>query len=55
MNEDGDVLRLVALMLCQRCIDGEGGECHTPGCGLYMNRAPDLPLTVIADLKVEMV
>lgn len=42
-------------MLCQRCIDGAGGECHTPGCGLWMNRAPDVPLTVIADLKVEMV
>lgn len=49
-----DDLRLVALVLCDRCIAGEGGECHTPGCALWMNRAPDVPLTTVCDLKVEL-
>lgn len=30
--------------LCSACIDGEGGECHTPGCIMWLNRAPDLSL-----------
>ena len=39
-----DGLYRVTLTLCSRCLRGEGGECHTPGCGLWLNRAPDLPL-----------
>lgn len=38
-----DGLNHVALMLCDQCLDGAGGECHTPGCALWLNRAPDLP------------
>ena len=34
----------VVVTLCDRCLDGEGGECHTPGCALWMNRAPDVPI-----------
>lgn len=30
--------------ICSACLDGEGGECHTPGCILWINRAPDLPI-----------
>lgn len=42
-GEDGpDALRDVKL--CGRCRAGEGGECHTPGCALWMNRAPDVPV-----------
>lgn len=37
-------LNLVKLVLCDRCLDGQGGECHSPGYCLSMNRAPDLPL-----------
>jgi hypothetical protein len=37
-------VHLVQLWLCALCLDGEGGECHTPGCALWINRAPDLPL-----------
>lgn len=32
------------LSVCWYCQQGSGGECHTPGCSLYMNRAPDIPL-----------
>lgn len=35
-------LRRISLWLCDLCLDGEGGECHVPGCSLYLNRAPDL-------------
>ena len=37
-------VRLVQLRLCDPCLDGVGGECHTPGCSLWINRAPDLPI-----------
>lgn len=37
-------LRRVVLTLCSLCLKGAGGECHTPGCILWLNRAPDLPL-----------
>jgi hypothetical protein len=38
----------VTLDLCFLCLGGAGGECHVPGCVLYMNRAPDLPLSADA-------
>lgn len=37
-------VRMVQLWLCDLCLDGAGGECHTPGCSLWINRAPDLSL-----------
>jgi hypothetical protein len=37
-------VHLVQLHLCKLCIDGVGGECHTPGCSLWINRAPDISL-----------
>jgi hypothetical protein len=43
----GVSLHTVTLALCSLCLLGEGGECHTPGCSLWMNRAPDIPLTLV--------
>lgn len=37
-------LRQVLIWICDACLDGLGGECHTPGCTLWLNRAPDLSL-----------
>ena len=37
-------LHRVELTLCSLCLDGAGGECHVPGCALWINRAPDLSL-----------
>ena len=34
----------VTLTLCSLCLNGAGGQCHTPGCALYMSAGPDLPL-----------
>jgi hypothetical protein len=39
----GDLFVAIA-QFCRRCLDGEGGECHTPGCALWLNRAPDVPM-----------
>lgn len=35
-------VHLVRLWLCELCLDGKGGECHSPGCALFLNRAPDV-------------
>lgn len=43
--DDDDGLQAVHLTLCHACREGAGGECHTPGCSLWMNRAPDLPVS----------
>jgi hypothetical protein len=37
-------VRLVQLSLCDPCLDGAGGECHTPGCSLWMHRALEQPI-----------
>lgn len=44
-NTDGFVpLHTVTLTLCELCINGVGGECHSPGCDLWIHRAPDIPI-----------
>lgn len=46
VDTSGEVpLIQLTLWLCAYCIAGVGGECHSPGCALWMNRAPDLPIT----------
>lgn len=37
-------LETVTLTLCRSCLNGAGGECHTPGCALWMSAAPDIPV-----------
>lgn len=37
-------VRECLIYLCDLCLDGAGGECHTPGCCLFLAQAPDLPL-----------
>lgn len=43
-SEGDDDVQPMILNICRRCRAGEGGECHTPGCNLWLNRAPDIPL-----------
>ena len=43
-NAMTDGLERVTMTLCARCLDGGGGECHTSGCALRMNDAPDINL-----------
>jgi hypothetical protein len=39
-TEDLPPLHLVQMLLCDACIDGEGDECHSPGCTLWMHTVP---------------
>jgi hypothetical protein len=32
----------LTLTLCSMCLNGGGGQCHTPGCAFWMKAAPDL-------------
>lgn len=43
-HSPGTSLHVVTLTLCSMCLLGEGGQCHTPGCALWMKAAPDTPL-----------
>lgn len=36
-------LKLIAIEICEACLDGKGEECHTPGCALFLHRV-DLPI-----------
>jgi len=36
-------LQHIKIWVCSPCIDGEGQECHTPGCALFLHRV-DLPI-----------
>ena len=31
-------LKLITTMICDACLAGEGEECHTPGCILWLHR-----------------
>lgn len=42
-------LNRVTLVLCDLCLSGAGGQCHVPGCALWMNRAPDISLRGAVD------
>lgn len=44
MSEQEPTLHQVTMTLCSLCLDGKGGECHVPGCALWIARAPDLSL-----------
>ena len=36
------IFRCNNLPICEACLRGEGDECHTPGCLLWLCRCPDL-------------
>jgi hypothetical protein len=40
-NEKEPGLNIVnGIYLCDPCLDGAGGECHTPGCALWLCYGP---------------
>lgn len=41
---DEPPVKRYAVYLCDLCVQGTGGECHSPGCSLWMKRAPGVPL-----------
>ncbi len=44
-------LHKVVLTLCSACIDGEGGQCHVPGCALIRSAAPDISIRDSCDVE----
>lgn len=44
MSAEEPTVSRYEIYLCELCIKGVGGECHTPGCALFLSRAPDLRL-----------
>lgn len=41
---DNVPINLVEISLCEKCLTGQGGICHTLGCALSHNKAPDTQL-----------
>lgn len=37
------MLKQIVIWICEPCLNGEGSECHTPGCALWLHRV-DLPI-----------
>jgi hypothetical protein len=45
VTQDPEIpVRLVQLHLCDLCLDGAGGQCHVPGCALWIKSAPDISI-----------
>lgn len=48
-------LKTVKITICEACLRGEGDECHTPGCALYLHSV-DLPISLyelISEFEVD--
>lgn len=39
-EEQAVAVQSVELVVCDPCLAGAGGECHTPGCAFWMHTAP---------------
>lgn len=37
-------VHMVQIRLCELCLNGEGRECHTPGCALWLHDSPGFPI-----------
>ena len=33
-------VKKIEIWLCQACLNGEGKECHTAGCALFLHDSP---------------
>jgi len=36
-------IKVIRIAICEACLAGEGEECHTPGCALFLHSV-DLPI-----------
>lgn len=36
-------LKTIKITICEACLKGEGEECHTPGCALFLHSV-DIPI-----------
>lgn len=46
------VLEQVACLFCNLCLDGVGGECHTPGCIFWMSHGPVASIREVVKQKL---
>lgn len=37
-------IKRIKIDICEACLKGQGAECHTPGCALFLHRV-DIPFT----------
>ncbi len=37
-------IKKIEIWLCELCLNGEGEECHTPGCALFLHDSPGHPI-----------
>lgn len=42
-------LKKVEIILCEDCLNGEGVQCHTPGCALFLHHVPG-PMPIMPEL-----
>lgn len=52
------IVKYIAIRICEACLNGEGEECHTPGCALFLHKV-DLPIdprlyTILAEYGEDM-
>ena len=40
----GMKIKKIEIWLCEACLNGEGKECHTPGCALFLHDSPGHPI-----------
>lgn len=38
-------IKQIKISLCEACLNGEGEECHSPGCALFLHNSPGYPIT----------
>lgn len=55
LREEQMKLKHIAITICEACLEGEGVQCHTPGCALFLHLV-DLPIdarlyTVLAEYE----
>lgn len=37
-------LKRIEITVCEACLEGKGGECHTPGCAYFLHAMDILPI-----------
>ncbi len=37
-------IKLVEILLCEACLNGEGSICDTPGCAFFLHNSPGHPI-----------
>ncbi len=52
--DEPKILILDNVRICESCVNGEGEECHTPGCLLNLQDVPNWTKKFLLEMGVEM-